>query len=114
MGIGGGTREIKLINSSNGEIIKIFEGHQDTITDIAKMTDETFVSVSLDKSINFWNITYKESSAYLFRMKNHTYYIIGLKVFPHSMRLISAGLDDSIIFWNLTDYSIIKYFPNAM
>ena len=94
-----GGRDHRLIMWSNdGEIIRVFDGHNDNVWKISADFDNTcFASCSSDKTIKIWDIG---SSSALFTLKGHTDVVRDI-VFGDNQRLYSCGIDKRLICWNL-------------
>lgn len=94
-----GGRDHRLIMwDDKGEMVRIFDGHNDNIWKICSSIDNhCFASCSSDKTIKIWDIG---SSAELYTLHGHLDVVRDI-VFYNDLYLYSCSMDKKVICWDL-------------
>ena len=77
---------------------KTFSGHTNSVTALAMVNSQTFISGSWDKTIKLWKI---DMDTPLRIYTGHTEAVISLAVFPDKKQFISGSSDGTIKLWNI-------------
>jgi eukaryotic-like serine/threonine-protein kinase len=92
-------KNVKLWDLQTGKILRTFEGHQDKVTTVTFINDQTVASGSLDKSIRIWD-TQSEKIQNI--QDAHTAPVLSLTARPADQRLVSSSQDKTIKIWQWT------------
>lgn len=92
-------KNVKLWDLQTGKILRTFEGHQDKVTTVTFINDQTIASGSLDKSIRIWDT---QSEKFQEIQNAHTAPVLSLTARPADQRLVSASQDKTIKIWQWT------------
>lgn len=98
---------IRLWNSKNGELNRVFKGHFDSIKTVAFRDDEYFASSGKDKIIKIWH---KKSDEALISFP-HTSIVNSICFSINGNRLVSGSEDSSVTVWevNISDRTIKEF-----
>jgi serine/threonine-protein kinase len=92
-------KNIKLWDLQTGKILRTFAEHQDKVTTVTFVNDQTIASGSFDKSIRVWDT---QSEAFQEIQEAHTATVLSLTARPADQRLVSASQDKTIKIWQWT------------
>ncbi len=92
-------KNVKVWDLQTGKILRTFEGHQDKVTTVTFINDQTVASGSLDKSIRIWDT---QSEEFQEIRAAHAAPVLSLTARPADQRLVSASQDKTIKIWQWT------------
>ncbi|KAG5439638.1 hypothetical protein PCK2_000772 [Pneumocystis canis] len=93
--------------NGSGIIISQAIGHTGPVKSVRWISDNQFVTSSMDQTIKVWKWKLKNysntptSCRCIFEMKGHTMSVESVAVDPKTNRLLSAGADGNIGIWNI-------------
>ncbi len=84
---------------STGKRIHVFEGHKDSVHDVAFAPDGLqMVSVSWDRTVIVWDTIRQEQ---IETLTGHTMEVLGVAFLSDGKRVVSSGGENRLIEWNL-------------
>jgi len=105
---GGNDNKVTLWDTTNGKLLKTFEGHEKEISSLAfSPNNNLLASSSYDQTVRLWNIeTGKESHIF-------TKYISKIQsiIFSSNGKLLAIGGNDSLVrLWAMDSYQLLHTF----
>jgi WD40 repeat protein/serine/threonine protein kinase len=100
--------QIVLWDSKSLKALRTFEGHGNTVTNIALATDgRTFLSASSDKTIKLWDLTLgKEMRTY----SGHHDKVRAVAFSPDGKRMLSGSFDQTMKLWDVASGNELRTF----
>jgi eukaryotic-like serine/threonine-protein kinase len=89
-------KNVKLWDLQTGKILRTFEGHQDKVTTVAFLNDQTIASGSVDQSIRIWDT---QSEVFQEIQDAHHATVLSLTDSLKNQQLVSASQDHTIKIW---------------
>ncbi|MFX1253282.1 MAG: serine hydrolase [Promethearchaeota archaeon] len=97
---------LRLLDVTNGEIVRNFTGHTNAVSSVAFSTDGTrLVSGSWDKTVKLWDVT---TGAEIRSFTNHTQIISSIALSPDDLTLASGSFDKTIKLWNVSSGALLQ------
>jgi len=94
---GSSDKIVRVWNPNNGQLVKSFSGHTDSILCLSTHSKGWIVSGSMDNSIKIWSMN---SDDCIYSLEEHTSYVTCLCVLSDG-QLVSGSLDNNIKIWNI-------------
>ena len=101
---GSKTGIIRLINTTNGQEIKILTGHTGPILSLLNLPNQYFVSGSNDKTMKVWN---KNDGLYIMTLTGHSFGVNVLALLQGLYLISSGSFESSIKLWSINDGSYL-------
>lgn len=104
--VSGSLKDITNWDPANGELLRTFVGHTDSVNSLAVLKDGTLISGSQDKTIRVWDVKNNQT---LNVLKGHSSGILALLVLPDG-NVASSSLRPyaEIRIWNITSGQTVK------
>ena len=95
---GGGDRQARLWNASNGQLERTFYGHNEGVSSVAFSPDDSLVATgSIDKTVRLWEANTGRQVAVL---RGHSDAVQAVAFTPDGRYLLSGSLDRTIRLWD--------------
>ncbi|MCG2826111.1 MAG: hypothetical protein L6265_05915, partial [Thermoplasmatales archaeon] len=103
---------VKLWNSTNGELIRTMEGHEDGITKVRFSSDGKYLaSSSIDTNIKIWDVNNGDC---IRTLEGHTGDVNDIRWSDNGKKIVSCSSDYTIKIWDIEKGEVIKEFENEM
>lgn len=90
--------------NDEGRLLNSLQGHENSVNDLAVLSDDLLASSSQDFTVRIWNLTTNTTK---FILRGHVNIVTSLKLISIET-LASASYDTTIKLWNITDGTLIR------
>ena len=110
LAVGGGSPSedgvLQVISWPEGEAVKRFDSHKDSVRSVVWQDDVRLLTGSIDRDIKLWHLK-KEANAIL-TLKGHSRSVDAICLIEDGRTLVSSGADQSLRVWDLESGSLIR------
>ena len=88
------------------ERLQEFDGHSDSVRDLAWFDDETLLSVSMDRAIHQHSFLLQDGPTLV--LQGHSRSVDAVCLIPKSSIIVSAGADQSLRVWDIEKERLVR------
>lgn len=100
-----GLNPVRIHAFSDGQVLHLFQGHQNMVFDLAFSSDGRLASASADKTVAIWKMGKREP---LHRLQGHESFVYAVDFSSDGKRVISGGEDSTLRLWDAERGELIR------